>query len=309
MFDKKTFTENYRSLIHFDVRMELLFDALLHQGVDPADVNIIHKSLFYRKFSKDVTLVQQDRNDPDALEITVSRDGIYDILPQSITHDYSGRDVREDPVQDFKSRKKEEKQARDFFSPLENEFFLFRHEIETFEARFLSGLNTNGVADIIKSILGIEKEMPDHLVIKLFYALMLQKSKPVNDTVELCRILSEIIGESVSFTSDNIILENNFDIEDKQQEMIMGINTTLASSEKIFLKKYHFRIGPLSKPSNLPLYFTGEELENFLNAFFNLFIPFHSQFSFEISLNPEDELFSMDDELIYKSRLGISTVL
>ena len=253
--------------------------------------------------------VQQDRNDPEMLNISVSRDGIYDILPQSITHDYRGRDVREDPVADFKSRKKEEKHARNFFSPLENEFFLFRHEVEKFESEFLSGLNTTGVADIIKDILGIEKDMPDQLVIKLFYALMMQKSKPVNDIDGLCAILSGIIGEDVSFTSDNITLENNYDIESDQQEMIMGITTTLASSEKIFLKKYHFKIGPLARPSNLPLYFTGDELENFLHAFFNLFIPFHSQFSFEIRLNAEDEMFSMDDELIYKSRLGISTVL
>jgi len=309
MLDKQSFTENYRGLMKFDARVELLYDMLLKHGVQQDDINIKPNGLFYRKYSKDVMSVSQDNIDSDILNINVSRDGIYDILPQSITHDYRGRDQREDPVQDFKSRKKEEKEARHFFNPLENEFFLFRHEIEKFESKFLSGLSTTGVADIIKTILGIEKPMPDNLVIKLFYALMMQKSKPANNIGELCQILKDIIGEQVSYTTDNIMLENNFDIEEKQEEMIMGINTTLASSEKIFLKKYHFKVGPLTKPSNLPLYFIGEELENFLNAFFNLFIPFHSQFSFEMSLNTEDEMFSMDDEIIYKSRLGISTVL
>jgi len=240
MLDKQYFTENYRSLVSFDTRLELLFDTLLKHGVSPDDINIKTNGLFYRKYSKDVMSVLQDVSDPDILNINISRDGIYDILPQSITHNYRGRGVHENPVQDFKSRKKEEKEARNFFNPLENEFFAFRHEIEKFESDFLAGLNTTGVADIIKTILGLEKPMPDHLVIKLFYALMMQKSKPVNNINELCGILTDIIGEQLSYTSDNIMLENNFDIEDKQGEMIMGVTTTLASNEKIFLKKYHF---------------------------------------------------------------------
>lgn len=309
MLDTQHLTENYRGLLRFDTRVELLFEALLRHGMQEADIIIKPNGLFYRKFSKDLMSITTDVNDSDILHLAVSRDGIYDVIPQSITHNYKGRELREDPVQDFKSRKKEEKNARHFFNPLENEFFRFRHEIEKFESHFFAKLSTSGVADIIKEILGIEKEMPDHLVVKLFYALMKQKSNPANSMDELCNTLYEIVGEHISYTASNIVLEQNFDVEGEQDDMVMGVTTTLASSEKIFLKKYHFKVGPLTKPSNLPLYFTGEELENFMNTFFNLFIPFHSQFSFEISLNPEDEMFSMDDEIVFKSRLGISTVL
>lgn len=301
--------ENYREIMRFDVRVELLFDILLRRGIDESNIIIKPDGLFFRKYNKDLMSITTDSNDPDLMYIHISRDGIYDVLPQSLVHNYRGRDMREDPVQDFKSRKKEEKEARHFFNPLENELFRFRHEIEKFESGFFSTLSTKGVAEIARTILGINKPMPDELIVKLFYTLMKHKARPVNSTDELCRVLSGIIGEEVTYTSDNITLKQNFDIEEKSPEMIMGVTTTLASSEKIFLKKYHFKIGPLKKPSNLPLYFTGEELENFLHAFFNLFIPLHSQFSFEISLNAEDELFAMDDELIYKSRLGISTVL
>jgi hypothetical protein len=49
-------------------------------------------------------------------------------------------------------------------------------------------------------------------------------------------------------------------------------------------------------------------METFVTTFFNLFLPFHFQFSFDINLNDEDEQFKMDDS-IYKSRLGISTVI
>jgi len=309
MLDNQFFTENYRRLARFDVKVEVLFNALLENNIKDANVIIKPNGLFYRKFSKDLMSITQDAVNPDILNIAVSRDGFYDILPESITHDYKGREVREDPVQDFKSRKKEEKEARFFFNPIENELFRFRHAIEKYESGFFASMSTYGVADIIRTILGIEKEIPEFLVVKMFYALMRQKTNPKSKIEDLCVILEDIMGEHVSFTSDNIRLEHVFDIEEKAEDMIMGINTTLASSEKIFLKKYNFSVGPLQNPDNLPLYFGGQVLENFLTTFFNLFIPFHSQFSFEIHLNPEDELFSMDDNTIYKSRLGISTVL
>ena len=301
--------DNYRQLARFDARVELLFDALLNKGIDSADIIIKPNGLFYRKFSKDLMSVTQDPHDSDLLNISVSRDGFYDILPESITHNYRGREYREDPVQDFKTRKKEEKEARHFFNPLENEFFRFRHSIEKYEADFFSTLSINGVADIIKNILGIEKKVPDFLLVKMFYALMNQKTNPKSDSKDIAAILENILGEHVTYTRTHIQLEHNFDVEEAKEEMIMGINTTLASSEQIFLYKYHFKVGPLKNPDNLPLYFEGEELENFIHTFFDMFVPFHSQFSSEINLNHEDEMFSMDDTTIYKSRLGISTVL
>ncbi|PZR22092.1 MAG: hypothetical protein DI539_06445 [Flavobacterium psychrophilum] len=309
MSENTFFINNYRHLTRFDARVEVLFEALLQSNMRDTDIIVKPNGLFYRKFSKDLMSITQDVNDSDVLNIAVSRDGFYDILPESITHNYRGRDLREDPVQDFKSRKKEEKEARHFFNPLENEFFRFRHSIEKFESEFFASLNTSGVADIIKSILGIEKELPDFLIVKLFYALMKQKSNPKSKMRDLCDILKDIMGEEVSFTSSHIEPEHTFDIEEKQEDMIMGVNTTLTSHEKIFLKKYHFNVGTLKNPDNVPLYFGGQVLEHFLTTFFDMFLPFHSQFSFQLHLNPEDELFAMDDTTVYKSRLGISTVL
>jgi len=308
MEENNYFTQNFKHLTLFDLRAELLFNALLENKIDDLDIVIKPNGLFYRKFSKDVMNVTQDVNNPDVLNIDTSRDGFYDILPESISHNYKGKD-REDAVQEFKTRKKEEKEARRFFNPLENEFFRFRHFIEQYEAEFFATLSTNGLADIIKLILGVEKPVPDKLLVKLFYALMKQKDNASQDMANICLVLENLLEEKVTFTAKNIQLEHVFDVAEEPSEMIMGLNTTLESNEFIFLKKYHFNIGPLQNPDNLPYYFSNQVLENFLNTFFNLFIPFHSQYSFKIHLSKEDEMFAMDDTTIYKSRLGISTVL
>ena len=308
MVNKKYFTENYRNLAPFDLKAELLFEALLKNKNHDLDIVIKPNGLFYRKFSKDTMSITTDVNDSDILNIGLSRDGYYDALPESITHNYRNRDQKEDPVQEYKTRKREEKDARFFYNPLENELFRFRHSIEKHESDFFANLNTTGIADIIRIILGVENNIPDILVVKMFYALMKQKDNNGQNISDITRILEKIIGEKVSFTARNIQLEQVFDVVEDTTEMIMGINTTLESNQEIFLKKYNFSIGPLHNPDNLPHYFHDQVLESFLNTFFNLFLPFQVQFTFEIHLNPEDEQFAMDDT-IYKSRLGISTVL
>jgi len=308
MIDNKFLAENYRHLTSFDLRVELLFDALIKNKSDDSDIVIKPNGLFYRKYSKDTLNINADINDPDILNIDISRDGFYDILPESITHNYRNRDQKEDPVQEFKIRKREEKEARHFYNPLENELFRFRYEVEKYESEFFSTINSHGIADIIRLILGLENTIPDILVVKMFYALMKQKGNTGYDIPNICKILENILGEKVTYTATNITLEHVFDIVEDTPDMIMGINTTLASNEKIFLKKYIFNIGPLINPDKLPDYFHGHVLEEFLNAFFNLFIPFQAQFEFNTQLSSEDEQFAMDDS-IYKSRLGISTVL
>lgn len=308
MDSKNYLTANYKTLTTFDVKAELLFDALIKAGVMDSDINIDNNGVFYRRYSKDILRVSTDVNNSDIVTIATSRDGIYDVMPESLTHNYRADERKEDPVEEFKQRRREEKQARHFYNPLENELFRFRHDIESYEANFFSSLNLGGVADIIRVILGLDDIIPDKLAVKLFYAFIKQKNSNSQDIGHIIKILENILLEKVSYKTSNIKLEHVYDIEGNNDDMIMGITTTLASSESIFLKKYDFVIGPLKNPDNLPYYFNGQVLEAFLNAFFNLFIPFQLQFSFTIRLNAEDELFSMDDTL-YKSRLGISTVL
>ena len=308
MIENRFFAENYRHLTSFDLRAELLFDMQKKKKNDDLDIIMHPKGVFFRKFSKDTMNVNTDVNDSDILNIEVSRDGFYDILPESITHNYRNRDQRNDASQEFKIRKKEEKEARHFYNPLENELFRFRHQIEKYESDFFSKLSTNGVADIIRIILGVEDTIPDILTVKMFYALMKQKGNSGQSIDDISMVLEKILGEKVSFTSRNIKLENTNDVEEGSGEMIMGITTTLQSNQEIFLKKYNFNIGPSKNPDNLPNYFDEQVLQSFLNTFFNLFLPFQVQYSFEIQLNSEEEQFEMDNT-IYKSRLGISTVI
>jgi hypothetical protein len=308
MSKKIDLVNRHRQLTTFDLKSELLFNALLDKEID--DLNIVIKSngLFYRKFSKDKMNVAPDAINPEIINIEISRDGFYDILPESFVHNYRDKEIKDDAVQEYKNRKREEKEARHFFNPLENELFRFRHSVERYESDFFSNLSANGIVDIIKIILVVEDSIPDYLIVKMFYALLKHNQSADQSIENIIDILEDMLDEKVTYTATNIKLEHAYDVVEKNNDLIMGINTTLESHQKIFLKKYLFSIGPLKNSENLQLFFQNQTMESFVRTFFNLFLPFHVQYSFDIHLSFEDEQFTMDDS-IYKSRLGISTVL
>ena len=305
---EQLFEEQVRHLKSFDFKSELLFDALLESEIE--DVNIVVKpnGLFYRNFRKDMMRLASDPIKSHVVNIDVSRDGFYDILPENITHNNQDGELYGNAVKEFKRRKIEEKEARNFFNPLENELFRFRHAVEKYESVFLSNLNTNKVSDTIRTILAVDDAIPDNYVVKLYYALLKQNQVREQNIEKIIQTLEEIIQEKVNCTVSNIKLSNTHDVNAKKEDMILGINTTLESNEKIFLKKYNFTFGPLKKSENLELFFKNELMETFITTFFNLFLPFHIQYSFEIKLNGDDEQFVINDDN-FKSRLGISTVI
>lgn len=306
---KKEIIENQRHLTSFDLKTELILEALFQNGIIE-DFNVVIKpnGLFYRKFSKDKMNISLDSNNSEVLNIDISRDGFYDVLPESFSHNFRQSGSTSNPVEEFKIRKKEEKEARYFFNPIENELFRFRHAIEKNESDFFLNLRANGLVDIIKSILVFENNIPQDLVVKMFYALLQQKENANQNIEEIILILEEIIEEKVTFTSNNIKLENVSDVNEVEKEFVMGVNTTLESNQEIYLKKYNFIIGPLKNSNQLNNYFENQTMYSFLNSFFNLFLPFHVQYTFEVLLKGEDQKFSMDDQK-FKSRLGISTIL
>lgn len=306
---EKKIIQNQRNLTSFDIKTELILQALFESNmIDDFNVVIKPNGLFYRKFSKDKMNISSDVHDADILNIDISRDGFYDVLPESFTHNFRQSGSTTNPVEEFKIRKKEEKEARHFFNPIENELFRFRHAIEKNESDFFLKLRANGLVDIIKSILVFEKNIPDLLVVKMFYALVQQKENANQSIEEIILILEEILEEKVTFTSSNIKLENVSDVNEVEKDFIMGINTTLESNEEIYLKKYNFIVGPLKNSDHLNSYFENQTMHSFLNSFFNLFLPFHVQYTYEILLKRKDQKFLMDNNE-YKSRLGISTIL
>lgn len=180
--------------------------------------------------------------------------------------------------------------------------------MEKYESDFFRDINAYGLADVIRMILGVSEKVPDELLVRMYFLLMRQKNFVSRNVEDVRKGLESIIDEKVKIVTKNVKLEQVFDPYEKTEDMLLGINTTLESNEEIFLKKYHFSIGPLKDSKKLIEYVNKGQMESFLDAFFHLFLPCQVQFSYQLMLNEEDQRFRLD-ETLYQSRLGISTVI
>lgn len=112
-----------------NIRAEVLVTELLESGFLHDDIEIENMGGFFRPFRKDVSdqkIIEFKQNEY-ILSLLLSRYGIYDILPEGMTH---AQDIVSDKknsaktfISVYKGRKKEEAEARGFFKPIENELF------------------------------------------------------------------------------------------------------------------------------------------------------------------------------------------
>ena len=89
-------------------------------------------------------IVDYDYDASQFLKINISRDGIYDSLPEGIFHYPKTERLNQsvdDMTKEYRSQQKEEENARQFFLPFENEFFLSGIIREKEEKEFLFKLN------------------------------------------------------------------------------------------------------------------------------------------------------------------------
>ncbi len=161
--------------LHYDVRAEVVVGELLDNDVEEAEVAVQMKNVFTRAFNKDILDAQLDDSQPyhPFVTLTLSRDGLYDRLPEGLFHTFSPQkqqDVSE-MVANYKKHQQEEQEARKFFRPLEHEFFLQRVFLEQREKHLLFDAFGKDADALFLSFWGIPQGLPKAPVNKLIRLL------------------------------------------------------------------------------------------------------------------------------------------
>jgi hypothetical protein len=138
----------------FDVRAEIVAADLIEQGIDAERIIFKPVSLFKRRFSNDVSAVKLSENDDGEqdLHIHVTRDGIYDTIPQGLFHQPKSKTAirnKSDMVANVKTVRAEEESARRFFQPMENELLHLRTDIERAERKVFFDLEHSETNDLL----------------------------------------------------------------------------------------------------------------------------------------------------------------
>jgi len=125
-----------------DIRIEVFLAELVERwNIDFNDILVKPLGLFKRPYSNDILNINipKTREEKEKkLSIDTSREGLYDILPEGFFHqklNVKPTRTTKDSLEEYEIQKQEEKDARKFFLPLEQEFYRERVYLELEERR------------------------------------------------------------------------------------------------------------------------------------------------------------------------------
>ncbi len=145
-----------------DIRAEIIVNELI-QNTSLTDDKIVisNEGQFTRAYRYDILgseTVEDNFDNQEYLKISLSRDSMYDTLPEGVVHGTQPSNKEKsvnEMIKDHKHLKRQEAEARKFFNPFENEIFNYRVKIENIERDFLYKLNGSKPVDFFYDFWGL----------------------------------------------------------------------------------------------------------------------------------------------------------
>ncbi|MEO7309884.1 MAG: hypothetical protein ABIX01_05780 [Chitinophagaceae bacterium] len=158
--------DNIRFEKYAEINAESLLTELLINGCTSDQFIINQQSSFRKLYRKDVDKVSF--NDSDAhtgrqVTIDINRDSIYDVLPEGLFHQPMNTNTGTDlsrMVGDSRRLKEEEKKARLFFKPFDQEMVGYATEVEQQERAMMQSILWGNVAEDPYIFWGIPGSIP-----------------------------------------------------------------------------------------------------------------------------------------------------
>lgn len=293
--------------VYENLKAEVLIAEIQEKSeITVDDFVIANKSTFSRPFRRDIISVDNLINE-NMLTLNLSRNGLYDTLPEGLFHSPSSSDSATSYISKRKKVKQEEQDARSFFSPIENEFFHQRLGIECNERELLDNFyNLND--DFLIDFWNINEDIPEDYVLKL--VKLLPHSYKIAGNFELTRLtLEKILNEDVTFKrsyKNNLASEIETDSEHRENGLQLGFNTILNSSKKeVYSPVLEVTIGPISE-KKINNFLKKEGVLKFINTFYDYFIPIEIEVVTKFTMDTENGFLMNGTN---SSIMGISTQL
>ena len=271
-----------------DLKAETLI-AEIQENSDAVedDFIIANQGTFSRSYRRDVIEVDPLTHD-DRLTLNLSRNGLYDTLPEGLFHrahtDTAGRSY----LAQRKTAKEEEKNTRSLFAPLEQEFFHQKLQIERHERAMLDafyGLK----GDFLMRFWNIDKDIPQRYKRKLVQ--LLPHAHQIAGDLELTRLcLERLLDEKVSFKtkqySRNATATQTTE-RPEQADFVLGVNSILdGDTFAVVSPLLEVNIGPVSQ-SKVDTYLGKQGILKFLERYYDYFLPMEIEAETKISVAKE----------------------
>ncbi|SNR31319.1 type VI secretion system baseplate subunit TssG [Flavobacterium sp. ov086] len=294
--------------ISYDVRAEIIANELIKSGeISPDGITVSNQGQFSRAYRKDVLgVIIQDNNydKQEYLSLLLSRDSMYDVLPEGFVHSLSENNAEKSVhqmIKEHKHQKKQEAEARAFFVPFEDEIFNYRTKIEGVERDFLYKLNGSKPLDFFYDFWGLSQNYPAVLVSK-FIQLLPYAYQIVGDINLASNCLSSIIEEKVQYT-----ITSSKEYSDESQEITLGenrlgVDLICGNNYMDYSMNVTIEIGPITNKS-FENYIHNGEVKLFIDCFYEHFFPMEVEIKTILVMDQEIEAFNFNREPV----LGYTT--
>ena len=302
MRDLKDMANSINQLLN-DIKAEVIAADMIENEVNPADIVIFHDGAFNRNYSRDINYAEVTKleNGQQVLGFHITRDGFYDSLPEAVFHDQSNEPLvsGHEMAKLSKKQKMEEKEARLFFLPLENEIFYQRIQLEIEERKLLYRFSENLFNDIYPQFWNLDRTLPKKLVSRLVLILHLTH-KILGNPDLTARCLEVILEEEVKINISRRSLKEKdlFSIPGKKST---GLGSSLLGEDFIcgsYISDYdpvmEFVIGPL-KNSSIEDFLENGSYSRFLSCFYSFFVPIEMEAVTIVKANETKQHFVLND--------------
>jgi len=301
---KKQFREDYR--------VEVIVAILMASGLD-ADFFFHPKGNFSRSYRKDILdeYHEYDESDePSSIHWEISRDGLYDSLPESLFHQSKRNPFRntQEMIDLYRRQQNEEKNARNFFAPLEQSFYRERVFLELEEQRAFKGFREHRQRELFLDFWGLPRVASDQKLSLLLYLLP---------------IASDIVG-NMALTEEclQLLLDTTVQISEQPPQSQeaentyipvlgmanLGIDSVLGESFHDYMPGLQVNIGPIAKKDVL-YYLPAGEGDAFLDLLMEYFLPADIQVNTLIEVSAIENVFVLNDWEPTDGRLDYTTRL
>lgn len=291
---------SYETAVASLLKAEVVCAEWIQRGWAFDKIRYSPQGAFKKSFRSDMDKITKV---DDYVEIAVNRDGLYDRLPEGLFHQTrgnSGSKVAE-MVAEHKRYKEEEKAARRFFNPLEQEFFRYSLMVEQEERKITGSLFDEKMIRLFRDFWGLGDDLPEKPV--AVFIRTLPWLSTIKGEMELtAQTLAAMLGVNVAaeelIITERMQSQNDFILG----EGTLGSRTTVGEYVTLPMVIWKFTISDIP-PHDVALFTKGKPYDLFLKKFEDHFIPVDVDAVYEYKTLP----LTNEDE--YEAVLGYSLTI
>lgn len=297
-----------------DLKAEMLIATLLESNPGLPGISVAFDGQHKRVWSHDIesASVINDLSGEEIINLHLNRDGIYDLLPEALFHGMGNDEAFSGDEMARQSRhlRAEEKEARLFFQPFENEIFNVGVELASTESCMYRKLYCELFTAMIPRLWKIKDGLP------FSYVTRLKKLLPaaykicgnMNLTAQsLAYVLDEEVKVLRSTSTDQYSASAN-ELSGVTGSSILGTDFIPGNSAGGDLSSLTFMVGPVMNTESA-VHIKNGSMDRFLDCFYGYFVPAETDVCTKYIFSNEDAMLRLNENAVEASYLACNSTI